>query len=82
MTLREEVIRIGQTQGPRCAIARYCNQYPEDATDLKALVADEGWVATRLSSELLRVRGWRIPAGAVLKHRRHVCGCYQNMSAL
>jgi len=80
MSLREEISKVGQTQGPKCAIQRYSKEFSEEAADLEALVLDETWVATRLSAELLRVRNWRIPSGAILKHRRRTCGCYQRLA--
>lgn len=81
MDLREEIDqhRPGQTQGPKCAIARYSSAYPAEAADLAALIADETWLATRLSERLASLRGWRIPHEAIRKHRKQTCGCYQRL---
>jgi len=68
-----------QTQGPKCAIRRYADAYPEDADDLLELIADDNWLASRLSITLEMVRNWRIPEAAIRKHRKKTCGCYQRL---
>lgn len=74
-----EMWRPRQTQGPKCAIQRYAEAFPDDEAELRALVDDDAWLAPRLAETLEKVRGWRIPQDAIRKHRKKRCGCYQRL---
>ena len=81
MSLREDIGQPGQTQGPRCAIKRYSDAYPDDRDDFLAMVADVSLSAQWLSDRLAEARGWRIPGPAIRRHRHRICGCYQRLKA-
>ena len=75
MSLIKDIGALPQSPNLKCPITLTCAENPGDAEDLLTLVKDKNWPASALSKELERVRGWRVTAEAIRRHRRHICAC-------
>lgn len=75
MSLLKDVGEPVQRYGPLCAVVRFTRDYPDDAADFLTLVNDPLWLASALSTQLIKVRGVRVSADAIRRHRRAACGC-------
>jgi len=75
MSLIKDIGALPKNPNLKCPITLTCSENPNDEQDLLTLVADKNWPASALSKELERVRGWRVTAEAIRRHRRRICAC-------
>jgi len=81
MSLKDETKAVTRTQGPKCVISRILPVLKESEREelIEMLHPDSGFqhaaIAEALSADKPG-RRFRVPDGAISRHRRKKCSCY------